>query len=300
MKRKGFTLIELLVVIAIIAILAAILFPVFAKAREKAKQISCASNLKQIGLACRSYMLDYDGMMVPGSIYLKAQSQNEAGYWYARCYGMAGGIGCMWCSNLHPYTKSNMIYTCPDDKTGACTFTVNQLDGFYAGTSTDPNYYGNGVSRDPSRNQEVSYNLNWFVGGKPSFNYSKTSPEDTCDGGLAGLGIPYRDCKEARIDAPSETIMVYEGLGQPCYASASGYTWAHQDVSLSTYHMWRLCPIGAGYLKEARHSGGLNICYVDGHVKWVKMGDLTDWDASWFPNKTEYNTRIGVAPGPYL
>src|SRR5436309_2182636 len=63
--RKGFTLIELLVVIAIIAILAAILFPVFAQAREKARQATCASNLKQIGTAFMMYIQDYDEMFPP-------------------------------------------------------------------------------------------------------------------------------------------------------------------------------------------------------------------------------------------
>src|SRR6476469_4926130 len=64
-RRAGFTLIELLVVIAIIAILAAILFPVFAQAREKARQTSCTSNLKQIGMATRMYLQDYDETYLP-------------------------------------------------------------------------------------------------------------------------------------------------------------------------------------------------------------------------------------------
>src|SRR5947209_15517704 len=68
-RKKGFTLIELLVVIAIIAILAAILFPVFARAREKSRQISCLSNLKNIGLATLMYAQDYDETFPTGMVY---------------------------------------------------------------------------------------------------------------------------------------------------------------------------------------------------------------------------------------
>ncbi|NLO04745.1 MAG: prepilin-type N-terminal cleavage/methylation domain-containing protein, partial [candidate division WS1 bacterium] len=79
MRRKGFTLIELLVVIAIIAILAAILFPVFARAREKARQTSCLSNLKQISLAVIMYTQDYDDRMPGRACAWNAATQT--GYW---------------------------------------------------------------------------------------------------------------------------------------------------------------------------------------------------------------------------
>src|SRR5438270_674257 len=83
-NRRGFTLIELLVVIAIIAILAAILFPVFAQAREKARQAACQSNLKQLGLAAMMYTQDYDGT------YPIAQYSSPPGvqYWFG--FGVSG------------------------------------------------------------------------------------------------------------------------------------------------------------------------------------------------------------------
>jgi prepilin-type N-terminal cleavage/methylation domain-containing protein len=84
-SRRGFTLIELLVVIAIIAILAAILFPVFARAREKARQSSCQSNLKQIGLAFTMYAQDYDEKMPRGSGYIAPTallSPGNYGEWF--------------------------------------------------------------------------------------------------------------------------------------------------------------------------------------------------------------------------
>ncbi len=90
--KRGFTLIELLVVIAIIAILAAILFPVFARAREAARQSSCNSNAKQMGTALAMYMQDYDGITFSSP-------------W--------GGQGAPWWDLITPYTKNRGIYLCP-------------------------------------------------------------------------------------------------------------------------------------------------------------------------------------------
>ena len=123
MPRRGFTLIELLVVIAIIAILAAILFPVFAKAREKARQASCQSNLKQIGLALAQYTSDYD------SVYPIATDANWQDLHAAAC---CNGGQVVWSSNkssglarpgmvrngyisvrLDPYIKNSQVWVCP-------------------------------------------------------------------------------------------------------------------------------------------------------------------------------------------
>jgi prepilin-type N-terminal cleavage/methylation domain-containing protein/prepilin-type processing-associated H-X9-DG protein len=103
-NKNGFTLIELLVVIAIIAILAAILFPVFARARENARRASCQSNLKQIGIGILQYAQDYDERMVFVSNYVE------------------GGNAMTWADTLQPYLKSYQIFLCPSDGRSGSTY----------------------------------------------------------------------------------------------------------------------------------------------------------------------------------
>jgi prepilin-type N-terminal cleavage/methylation domain-containing protein/prepilin-type processing-associated H-X9-DG protein len=104
-RRGGFTLIELLVVIAIIAILAAILFPVFAQAREKARQASCLSNCKQLGLAVQMYSQDYDENLPYTGVYGANHPLFKQGYEWG-----------FWVILLNPYIKSMNLWVCPSGK----------------------------------------------------------------------------------------------------------------------------------------------------------------------------------------
>jgi len=119
MKRHGFTLIELLVVIAIIAILAAILFPVFAKAREKARQSSCSSNLKQIALGVIQYSQDYDEKFP---------------------HAVTGTPPAIWLLNevLAPYIKNDQIWQCPSKKDSVVLTNLGKANIGYSGDVGTP------------------------------------------------------------------------------------------------------------------------------------------------------------------
>ncbi len=142
-KQKGFTLIELLVVIAIIAILAAILFPVFGRARENARRTSCLNNMKQLGLAFLQYAQDYDEL-IPSATD-GGPGANRVGWIFYTNFPATAGSYEVARGNIYPYTKSTQIYLCPSDSDGqstrnsyainSCTVSSSQVDGVRAGKS---------------------------------------------------------------------------------------------------------------------------------------------------------------------
>ena len=146
-NRKGFTLIELLVVIAIIAILAAILFPVFQRVRENARRTACLSNTKQLGIAVTQYTQDYDERLPSvTSGGGTAKGENIPGGWmFYNNFGTASLTFDPTQGNIYSYTKSKGVYQCPDDSIGqsagdsyaisSCVANLTRVNGVQPGKS---------------------------------------------------------------------------------------------------------------------------------------------------------------------
>ncbi len=177
--RKAFTLIELLVVIAIIAILAAILFPVFAQAREKARQTACLSNLRQVGLSAQMYAQDYDEQLPRTEL---GGDVDEAHEYY-------------WGDMLQPYTKNWQMLTCPSAakpvkfKTGVTTYSqqwsynygINDIIAADCTSADDPKCRHIGVAGHALAGVEIPASAILIADSLPA-------DSDTGDGDNAVLG----------------------------------------------------------------------------------------------------------------
>ena len=237
-SRAGFTLIELLVVIAIIAILAAILFPVFAKAREKARQISCLSNEKQLGLGLLQYNQDNDE-------YFPAGVPTAGGAYY-------GGSG--WAGEIYPYVKSTGVYKCPDDP------TANGL-GSGGQTLTPVSYAINYAAVDSGAN------------GTPFNNPVKLAQFDSPAVTVLLLeiqganGINVTDPLEAGSPVHSasdfsDALVWVDSTGATKGNDATVYNYATGRMGDRTHGTSDTVP-------GPRHTGGSNFLMADGHAKYL-------------------------------
>lgn len=239
MNRKGFTLIELLVVIAIIAILAAILFPVFATAREKARQTTCASNLKQLGLAVVQYCQDYDEYPPSGTV-----SPQGAGYYFA-------GIG--WGGQIFSYVKSGGVYMCPDDVNASPSSTGYPVSYAYNqnalfGNSDD--YTGAHEDNLSKLNAPTLTVLFTEVSAEGAVNLSGGEGAALTDG-LPHSGVGNGLMGDASLSGPAT---VYDTGPQ----GAQDQTASALNGTLDTHFL------------TGRHNGGANYAFWDGHVKWLR------------------------------
>jgi prepilin-type N-terminal cleavage/methylation domain-containing protein len=269
-RRQGFTLIELLVVIAIIAILAAILFPVFAQARAKARQTSCLSNLKQLTLATSMYQQDYDGSFPYWNWWFQADAGGCGGRGNAALDRGCGHYDSLWLNAIYPYTKNGQIYACPSD-------VQNLTPGnssIWWWTSSDPLKVG---MLPQINNQKVSYGFNEPLHFGELYSWPGVSP--TSDATLQKPAQTLVIADSVHVTSGSPTTGVFPDPGNPkdplhnclmrrvAYAQNNDGTWAG-DCSGTNKPEWD---------SGSRHSAGQNLGYADGHAGF-KRNTQTNYD----------------------
>ncbi len=275
--KRGFTLIELLVVIAIIAILAAILFPVFQSVRENARRTACLSDEKQIGLGVVQYMNDNDSRYPIASYAYSGAGSGPT----------SGALMC-WPDLIQPYLKNWRIFRCPD-------------------VSADPlgMWDGGGVGRNSVASEDANGIVGngwWEWGGSYGMNTDYLNPirDDQNNGNgfkspgsMFGLPVSEND-----LDSSANTVFATD-IKPEVSPSGGAYAYAYfaespavcqAPIPYEVFGGWgkNQFPEG-GYTTEpvtgtgefsTRHGGGGNVLFCDGHAKWMTPGNLaagTNW-----------------------
>jgi prepilin-type N-terminal cleavage/methylation domain-containing protein/prepilin-type processing-associated H-X9-DG protein len=249
--KAGFTLIELLVVIAIIAILAAILFPVFAKAREKARQTACLSNERQLSLGMIQYTQDNDEAFPLGVGPTSSLP------------GSTTPIN--WAQEIYPYVKSTAVYACPDDPTRASapysvlSYAANEQLWVYSTTSAS-------AIALPALNAPAKTVMLCEVqmNGATKFQPDAATPNAY---GWVTFGAP----SAANLYSINDTY---------------GYNGKYPGGQFATGMFWNPgggTPGVQPFVSAGVHTDGSNYMFTDGHVKWMRASNVSEgylWNAS--------------------
>lgn len=279
-SRRGFTLIELLVVIAIIAILAAVLFPVFASARERARQAACESNLRQIGLACMQYAQDYDEMIVPQGMSYGAAEYYWPTLLYPYIHGASANatLGIFWCpsSGVDSTFSPDARYIDP---------AAGSQKQVYCGAASGDGSTDAAAGSTYEKPGQLSYSRNtiysngWKTPGwnnMARFGYNATTT--ATDASIS----------EAQVEDPAGTIHIFDAVtgaasGDPCKTGTAAMPRIISEASTDRYK-------DAETTKPSyRHFGGFDALFGDGHVAHRKWGTTTpcDWSIQADPYPTD-------------
>lgn len=280
--RTGFTLIELLVVIAIIAILASILFPVFARARENARRTSCQSNLKQIGLGWQQYTQDYDEQTVPvyvggnNGAYLNLSI--DYNYWPDLIYpyiksgtGAAGTNssqrGVFGCMSSNDLISSSNNYS--SDGWTAVRYAYNQsnINGDYIVYDNGQKSTGVNLAKFTHPAETIAFSEG-ILGGGPFLQGSVLLTEGKGD---LEAEYPANAAWPTAGYSPDRPILRADNAPQTLYTSLYTGNIAEGGIAVRSWTTDRsLHP----------HFDGANYLFVDGHVKWLKVTTMRMWTAS--------------------
>ncbi len=256
--KRGFTLIELLVVIAIISILAAILFPVFSQARERARAASCLSNIKQIGTAMMMYTQDYDERLPETGLagVFRTAANDGLGQQYKGVLPFHLAI--------QPYAKNYQLFGCPSDPLmqNASIDRSGVVDMFKAanvpGADTLPAYSNTAAFHQAvAKIFPMSYATNYFL----SHTYAYTR---RADGVVEPANQTLRGRSLVEIAEPANVWIMTEYATNPDNGNGGWYTYPgylNANATVGNRTRWR---------GGRRHLEGRHWLFTDGHAKWVK------------------------------
>ncbi len=316
--KKAFTLIELLVVIAIIAILAAILFPVFAQARDKARSSSCLSNEKQIGLGLMMYTQDYDETYPSAYIYKNNTATTNG--------GSAGGY-IHYSAMINPYIKNDKVWVCPSDKLGGvgpdnapCLpwTDVNTLgcEAQVPRLSYIPNSAVLPRKRGP---QDAPSVVSIAAVDFPAdvIAITETTNHLSCIflGSTGQLNTERRNKSHRPTNAMMRTVSGGQWAGQSV-ADATGAIFAITKFNAESAEGWggpsdSGITNGAGcrsvaadgglhirFMEPGRHTGGSNYVFADGHAKFFRFETTINpnnflWGKTYYPTGQAILDQLG-------